>query len=292
MYARRPLLASRDPSVPVMSVLEGIRSILGGVPDGALARPLSQHHHASGGGGGGATRFFFSSPSSAASAAHDDDVNGQVKQREAMDPDAPPTSLEYRGAARVVATAPPDANIFKKLLLFMGGYYSKQSSYMRAAKELNACVKEQAADPRLLTAMDIPADSFQHTHAMLSLHVWMVLKRLRLEGKPGKKISQIMYDEFQDDVEHMVRQAGVQVRLGKHLSELEKQFYGSCTAYDRAIGSDPPETLATALWRNVYQGDGGRKGASERLARYVQRGVACLAKTPSAAVLEGRISFK
>jgi hypothetical protein len=82
------------------------------------------------------------------------------------------------------------------------------------------------------------------------------------------------------------------VRLGKHLSELEKQFYGSCTAYDRAIGSDPPETLATALWRNVYQGDGGRKGASERLARYVQRGVACLAKTPSAAVLEGRISFK
>jgi cytochrome b pre-mRNA-processing protein 3 len=280
------LLASRDPLGPVMSALEGIRSMVDGVaPDGARARSLA-HLHTSGGGGG--TRF---SSSSSTSSALDHDRNGQVTHPRAIDLDAPPTSLEYSGAARVVSMAPPDASIFKKLLLFMGGYYSKQSAYMRAAKELNACVKEQAADPGLHKAMDIPADSFQHRHALLSLHVWMVLKRLRLEGKPGKKISQIMYDEFQDDVEHMVRQAGVQVRLGKHLSELEKQFYGSSTAYDRAIGSDPPETLAAALWRNVYQGEGGRKAASERLARYAQRGVACLAKTPSAALLEGRISF-
>ena len=277
----------------------------GSAADGAHGRSLDRHHSSGGGGvggGGGGTRFSSSSPSSSPSpstspstalpsSTRDEDTDSHAAHARAIDLDTPPTSLEYSGAARVVSMAAPDASIFKKLLLFMGGYYSKQSSYMRAAKELNACVKERAADPSLLKVMDIPADSFQHRHAMLSLHVWMVLKRLRLEGKPGKKISQIMYDEFQDDVEHMVRQAGVQVRLGKHLSELEKQFYGSCTAYDRAIGNDAPETLAAALWRNVYQGEGGRKGASERLARYVQRGIACLAKTPSTAVLDGRISF-
>lgn len=206
--------------------------------------------------------------------------------------DAPAASLEYSGVPRVTPTARADAGLLSKAVLFLGGYYSKQSGYMRAAKELNACVKEQAMDPAVLAALDIPDGSFQHRHAMLCLHVWMVLKRLRLEGKPGKKISQIMYDEFQDDVEHMVRAAGVQVRLGKHLSELEKQFYGSCTAYDRAMGKDAREGLEGALWRNVYQGEAGKEAASGRLARYVQRGVASLAKTPSEAVLEGRISFR
>ena len=268
-------LAASDPDVwwkgqrcrPVQSALRSFRSCGASPRFSSTARPTSD--------------LFNESPSVSS-----------AKSPRTIDLDAPPVSLEYHGATRVVSMAPPDAGVFKKLLLFMGGYYSKQSAYMRAAKELNACVKEQATDPTVNRALDIPLDSFQHRHAMLCLHVWMVLKRLRLEGKPGKKISQVMYDEFQDDVEHMVRQAGVQVRLGKHLSELEKQFYGSCTAYDRAMGSEPPETLADALWRNVYQGEEARKGASERLARYVRRGVACLAKTPSAVVLEGRISFQ
>lgn len=161
---------------------------------------------------------------------------------------------------------------------------------MRAAHELNTCIKEQALHEDVLRDLQVPND-FQHTHAMLCLHVWMVLKRLRIEGKPGKKISQIMYDEFQDDVEHMVRTAGVQVRLQKHLSELEKQFYGSCTAYDRALGPDPPETLASALYRNVYQANEEKKQASALLERYVRRELACLSKTDSQVVLRGRIRF-
>lgn len=201
---------------------------------------------------------------------------------------SPPVSLEYKGSA--VFSAPDDASIFRKALLWLGGYYSKQSTYMRAAKELHTCIKEQALNEQVLEGLQVPND-FQHRHAMLCLHVWMVLKRLRIEGKPGKKISQIMYDDFQDDIEHMVRSAGVQVRLQKHLSELEKQFYGSCTAYDRALGSDPPETLASALYRNVFQAQEDKKQASTLLEQYVKRELACLSKTDSSVVLSGRIRF-
>lgn len=201
----------------------------------------------------------------------------------------PPVSLEYKGAPGV-SSAPEDLSILRRAVLWLGGYYSKQSTYMRAAKELHTCIKEQALDEQVLDTFQVPND-FQHKHAMLCLHVWMVLKRLRIEGKPGKTISQIMYDDFQDDVEHMVRSAGVQVRLQKHLSELEKQFYGSCTAYDRALGSDPPETLASALYRNVYQAQEEKKQASSLLERYVKRELACLSKTDSSVVLAGRIRF-
>lgn len=139
-------------------------------------------------------------------------------------------------------------------------------------------------------ALDVP-DNFQGKHAFLSLHVWLILRRLFPEGRDGKQLSQLMYDNFQDQVEHMVRSAGVQVRLQKHLTELEKQFYGSCTAYDKALGDEPIEPLASALLRNVYLGDDGKLEAAKKLETYVLREIACLAKTPSHAVLQGLIRF-
>lgn len=201
----------------------------------------------------------------------------------------PPESLEYAGSGSV-SSAPDNAGFFRKAILWMGGYYSKHSTYMRGAAELNTCIREQALNDDVMKQLSVP-DDFQHQHAMLCLHVWLVLKRLRMEGKPGREISQIMYDNFQEEVEKMVRDAGVQVRVRKHLSELEKQFYGSCKAYDRSVGPEPVESLASALYRNVYQADEGKKQASHVMEQYVKRAMACLAKTPSEHVLSGRIRF-
>jgi hypothetical protein len=47
---------------------------------------------------------------------------------------------------------------------------------------------------------------------MLCLHVWLLLVRLRAEGADGKALAQVLYDEFQDDVEKRARAAGVKVR--------------------------------------------------------------------------------
>jgi cytochrome b pre-mRNA-processing protein 3 len=201
----------------------------------------------------------------------------------------PPESLEYAGSPSV-SSAPDNAGFLRKAVLWMGGYYSKHSTYMRGAAELNTCIREQALNADVMKHLHVP-DDFQHQHAMLCLHVWLVLKRLRMEGKPGRAISQIMYDNFQEEVEKMVRDAGVQVRVRKHLSELEKQFYGSCKAYDNSVGPEPVETLASALYRNVYQADEGKKEASHLMEQYVKRAMACLAKTPSEHVLSGRIRF-
>lgn len=61
---------------------------------------------------------------------------------------------------------------------------------------------------------------------------------------------QLLYDDFQTDVEDRARAAGVRVRLAKQLTELEKQFYGSSMAYDRAMAhAGGNETLETVRWR-------------------------------------------
>ena len=60
-----------------------------------------------------------------------------------------------------------------------------------------------------------------------------------------------------------------QVRIKNTLTELEKQFYGSSMAYDKALQGQ--EDLAAALLRNVYQRKEGKEGAATVLARYVRR---------------------
>ena len=105
------------------------------------------------------------------------------------------------------------------------------------ADRLYASISAQAEDPALVEALDVEA-SFRGSHAMLSLHVWLVLQRLRGEdmGEAGKGVSQAMYDTFQDDVEYRVHSEGVRVRVKKWLTELEQAFYGSSLAYDQ-VGS-------------------------------------------------------
>ena len=46
---------------------------------------------------------------------------------------------------------------------------------------------------------------------MLCLHIWMLLVRLRSEGKDGKDLAQMVYELFQDNVEARVRAEGVKV---------------------------------------------------------------------------------
>ena len=46
---------------------------------------------------------------------------------------------------------------------------------------------------------------------MLSIHIWLLLVRLRAEEKEGKQLAQALYENFTEDVELRVRAEGVKV---------------------------------------------------------------------------------
>ena len=54
---------------------------------------------------------------------------------------------------------------------------------------------------------------FAPTYSLLCLHVWLALVRLRAEGADGRDMAQMMYEDFQEDVERRVRAEGVKVLL-------------------------------------------------------------------------------
>ena len=52
---------------------------------------------------------------------------------------------------------------------------------------------------------------FATTYSLLCLHVWLALVRLRVEAKDGRDLAQMMYDNFQEDVEIRVLAEAVKV---------------------------------------------------------------------------------
>jgi cytochrome b pre-mRNA-processing protein 3 len=205
-----------------------------------------------------------------------------------------PRSLEFP-RQHPEASQEAGAGLLRRAFLRLGGYYSRESRLLRGADGLAACLAERADDPALAAAVQLPP-GFQAHHALMCLHVWLLLVRLRAEGAEGKDLAQMLYDSFQEDVERRVRRAGVKVRLSKQLTELEKQFYGSSMAYDKALKGEAgaggaQETLAAALQRNVYLADAGKAAAAAALERYCLRELACLAVTDSGAVMAGNVKF-
>lgn len=73
---------------------------------------------------------------------------------------------------------------------------------------------------------------------MLCLHMWMLLVRLRSEGKDGKALAQMVYELFQENVEARVRAEGVKVSFDIVLEcMLWSPAYSAVTQADPAHAS-------------------------------------------------------
>jgi len=211
----------------------------------------------------------------------------------AFSTNAKPASLEIVASApsaSIDAVPERSSSGWRRAALALGGYFSSESRHVRGGAKLYAEVT-RASDTfdALYDGADALERTFATRHAVVCLHMWMCLGRLRKDGENGKDFSQIFYDAFQDDVERRVHAEGVRVRVRKWLQDLERTFYGNAVSYDKALELGGLE-LVKALHRNVFDGQGEEKRA-KALERYVRHQLASLALTPSEAVMEGRIAF-
>ncbi|CAI5976926.1 unnamed protein product [Closterium sp. NIES-65] len=198
------------------------------------------------------------------------------------------------GALKVVST--PKGGVYGAVLGVLG-YYSKESELIRGANALYKAVTRQADDEMFLRALGLPSQ-FRTHHALLVLHTWLALLRLRKEGAQGAAVGQTFYDTFNHDVERRVVAAGVKMLVSKWMRELERSFYGAAAAYDAAVAPGASaDALPKALWRNVFAEDasdmpsGPAAAPVQALTRYVRLELASLALTDSEAILTGNIIF-
>lgn len=153
----------------------------------------------------------------------------------------------------------------------------------RIGLELYAKTVDQARDPGFYTSLGV-ADEIDARFELYTLHVLLLILRLRDEGTDGADLAQELFDVYVSALDNALRELGVHdVTMAKKMRKLGEALYGRMTAYEGPIRAEDRSALSEALGRNVYAGAGAE--AAARLADYALRARAGLAEQSLKTVL-------
>lgn len=147
-----------------------------------------------------------------------------------------------------------------------------------------------ARQPYFYSDLDVP-DSPLGRYEMLSLHVFLLIRRIKGRGAALKSIGQEVTDEFFRDVDHSLRELGIgDSGVPKRMKKLARMFYGRVESYDKALEDNDHAALVAALARNIRPDSDDWLGALY-LAHYVQQLVLLLETQPDDVLASGKVIF-
>jgi cytochrome b pre-mRNA-processing protein 3 len=133
-----------------------------------------------------------------------------------------------------------------------------------AAGELYGRIATAALRPELYINGSIP-DTFEGRFESVTLHVFIVIRRLKMLPAPGREASQELIDITFQRFDDSMRQLGISdVAIPKKMKKLAHGFYGRIEAYETALTANNEAQLSTALARNITDGND-----ASSLANYV-----------------------
>lgn len=178
------------------------------------------------------------------------------------------------------------------------------------ARSLYRAAVEQARRPEFYLGCGV-ADTVTGRFEMITLHVFLLLHRLKGERERAAGLAQALFDAMFADMDETLRELGASdVSVGRRIQEVVEGFYGRLAAYDAALRADAAASregrLAEALLRNLYAAGDPAQGTAasapgpshERcpahagaMADYVHREAASLQGQDLDELLAGRASF-
>ena len=157
-------------------------------------------------------------------------------------------------------------------------------------RALYAAAAQQARRPEFYRAFGV-ADTVEGRFELYSLHVALLLLRLRGQGQIAAETAQHLFDAYVRSLDDALRDLGVSdVKVGQKMKKLGEAFYGRLKAYEDAIEALPGlEALQTLLSRTAFEERPGHD--LEALAGYVARAAAGLEGQDLQDLLQGRVSW-
>jgi cytochrome b pre-mRNA-processing protein 3 len=160
-----------------------------------------------------------------------------------------------------------------------------------AGRTLYARAVEQSRTPGLYADLGAP-DTAEGRFEIYSLHVVLLLDRLRTHGEAAKDVSQALFDAYLKDLDHALRELGVgDLSVGRKMRKLGEAFYGRGKSYEAAFAALPDEgPLQALIVRTVYaEADAA---PAPRLVAYVLAQRVALAGQPLEAVAAGEVAWR
>lgn len=166
----------------------------------------------------------------------------------------------------------------------MFGWFGKREDRQAPVDTLFARIAEASREPALYLGGGIP-DSFEGRFESLTLHVFLVLRRLRELPAPAADLAQDLVDACFAYLELGFRNGGISdVAVPKRMKKIGQMFYGRIRAYETALETNQPDDLVDALRRNASPLETSGGGAT-LLAAYAGRAQAHLAGLDLDAIL-------
>jgi len=166
--------------------------------------------------------------------------------------------------------------------------FSKTPTPLRGTIEsIYGMIVAQAREPLFYRELGV-RDSVDGRFDMLLLHLWLVMRELKLKDVP-RALSQGLVERFCSDMDDNLRELGTaDLRVPKKMQEFGRAFYGRAAAYDMALGAGH-EPLAQALSKNIYNGAG--LDHARRLVSYVEAAIAALGALDRTTLTSGAWRF-
>ena len=134
-------------------------------------------------------------------------------------------------------------------------WLKRKTARKLAAKGLYQSARTQSRDPVLYRNHGV-ADTMDGRFDALSLHVALLMGRLRRLGPDGVALAQSVFDCMFKDIDQTLRETGVgDLGVPKHMKKMMKAFNGRVYAYCAALEAQNADALETALARNLYRAD-------------------------------------
>lgn len=161
----------------------------------------------------------------------------------------------------------------------------------KAGRALYLAVVEQARQPRLYADLGAP-DTLEGRFELYSLHVFLLLDRLKRQGEQAAETAQALFDTYVQALDDALREIGVgDTSVGKKMRKMGEAFYGRVKSYDEALAALPDRgPLEAVIGRTVFAGVDAPP--SKALADYMLAQREALARADLDGFYAGRVAWE
>lgn len=164
------------------------------------------------------------------------------------------------------------------------------------AQRLYAALTAQARRPDFYLSCGVP-DTIDGRFEMVSLHAFLLFRRLKGHGDKAGAVSQSVYDVMFGDFDASVREMGAQdLGVGRRIKFMTEAMNGRFTAYETGLAKVQSQggggtELDLALKRNLYGTIEPVDECLKRMVDYVKRADAELSALPIDQLMRGVLHF-
>jgi cytochrome b pre-mRNA-processing protein 3 len=158
-----------------------------------------------------------------------------------------------------------------------------------AGESLYEAATKQARQPAFYADLEAP-DTVEGRFELYTLHVVLLLHRLKGLDVETAAIAQALFDAYLQALDDALREMGVgDLSVAKKMRKLGEAFYGRAKAYEAALTAADPGELNALIGRTIYADVVNPPLA--RLTAYIQRCVETLAALPLEEVIAAHLTW-